>query len=106
MKQAPACVETVETIRSEWALRLIQDSGIEQKSIEMRDDHRGSFRRVHHDATVLLQRLSLRPCTRGKGVIPIQKDGRDFLESTELARGCLSSFSVEGLLIIDSMWTL
>ena len=59
----------------------------------MREGHQGSFRRVHYDAAVLLQRLSLRPCTRGKGVIPIREDVRDVLESMELARGCLPSFS-------------
>jgi hypothetical protein len=47
----------------------------------MREGHQGSFRRVHYDAAVLLQRLSLRPCTRGKGIIPIREDVRDVLES-------------------------
>ncbi len=87
VEQAPACVQAIETVRPQGRVQLIRHGGFSEESFKVRGGHHGLFPQVHSCATVRLQRLSLRPCTRLQSV-PTRWVNQDSFEFTEFRRAC------------------
>lgn len=68
VKQAPACVQAVETVRPQRAVCFIRNSGIEEESFKVRGGHFGLFSAgaslCHRSATAALF-AAVHPATKG-----------------------------------------